>query len=129
MKKRSSWSRATLVLALAALFSVGGCQSLKDAASALNAFKKLQFKLGDVDNFRLAGVDLSRLQNPSKLSFTDGASLLSAFNKKKLPVSFRLNVEAKNPNPGGREPVAQTSSSRRWSSDFTLTGRRRLTVP
>ena len=93
--------RGIVLIALTALFTVVGCQSLKDAASALGAFKQLQFKLGAVNNFRLAGVDISRIQSPSNLTLTDGAKLLGAFNSREIPVSFRLNVEAKNPNTGG----------------------------
>lgn len=87
----------SFIIGLTAMLTFVGCQSISDT---LNAFRQLQFKLGDVNNFRLAGVDISRLQTPSKLSITDGARLLSAFNNKELPVTFRLNVEAKNPNTG-----------------------------
>jgi hypothetical protein len=93
--------RSMFIVALSGLFMIGGCQSLKDAAAALNAFKQLQFKLGAVNNFRLAGVDISRVQTPSNLTLSDGAKLLGAFNNREIPVSFRLNVEAKNPNTGG----------------------------
>lgn len=91
-------SGVTMMLAISSIFIVTGCQSLKDAAGALNAFKQLQFKLGDVNNFKLAGVNIATLQNPKNLSITDGVNLFNAYNKKQLPVSFRLNVEAKNPN-------------------------------
>ncbi len=91
-------SGATMLLAISSIFVITGCTALKEAAGALNAFRQLQFKLGDVNNFKLAGVNISTLQNPKNISISDGINLLNAFNKKQLPVSFRLNVEAKNPN-------------------------------
>ena len=118
MNRRNGPGRGWLIVPLVALFSLAGCQTLKDAASALNAFKQLQFKLGDVNNFRLAGVDISRIQSPSTLSLTDGAKLLSAFNNREIPVSFRLNVEARNPNTGGERTGGQDLFFKRM--EFTL---------
>ena len=107
---------ASILLALVSVFMVSGCQAIKDATNALNAFKQLQFKLGDVNNFKLAGVNISTLQNPKNLGVTDGVKLLNAFNNKELPVSFRLNVEAKNPNPAS----AGTGDFFLKKMDFTL---------
>ena len=89
---------AGILSALSAVLFLSGCQTLKDAAGALGSLKQLQFKLGDVNNFKAAGVDISKLSSPSNLTVSDGVKLLGAFNSKKLPVSFTLNVLAKNPN-------------------------------
>lgn len=89
-----------VALALAAIVAIPGCQTLKDAVGALNSFKQLQFKLGAVDHFKVAGVDASKASSPSSFNFADAAKLLAAYNSKKLPVSFTLNVLAKNPNDG-----------------------------
>ncbi|MCB0713382.1 MAG: LEA type 2 family protein [Ignavibacteriae bacterium] len=91
---------AGVLSALTALLFLSGCQTLKDAAGALGSLKQLQFKLGDVDNFKAAGIDISKLSSPSSFSLTDAAKALSAYQSKKLPVSFTLNVLAKNPNTG-----------------------------
>jgi hypothetical protein len=61
----------------------------------------------------LAGVDVSKVAEPSRLSIADGLSLTQAFSRKQLPASFTLNVEARNPNTG-------QSGTRR--SDATLNG-------
>jgi hypothetical protein len=61
---------------------------------------RLKFKLGDVTSFKLNGVNIS---NKSKLGdFTpqEIISLSSAVAQGKLPISFVLNIEAKNPNDG-----------------------------
>lgn len=98
-RARSGRTRpAAVMVALLAVtigaIGFGGCQALKDLAS----FKELQFKLGDVNNFKLAGIDVSNFTNPSNLGITDAAKLVSAFGSGKLPVSFNLDVLAKNPN-------------------------------
>jgi len=91
---------AMIALIVAGTLSSTGCQAVKDAVGALGSFQKLQFKLGDPTGFQLAGVDISKLSEPSRLGIMDGAKLLKAFNSKALPVSFDLNVIAKNPNDG-----------------------------
>jgi hypothetical protein len=62
--------------------------------------QRLKFKLGTVDNFHLAGVKLSSASGISQLNITDGAKIIAAFGRGELPVSFTLNVLAKNPNDG-----------------------------
>jgi hypothetical protein len=61
---------------------------------------RLQFKLGNVNGFMLNGVTIS---NKSKLSDFNALDLLKvsqAVASGSLPVSFILNVQAKNPNDG-----------------------------
>ncbi len=93
-------TRRAILLLIACGTTLTACQSLKDITSALSSFQQLQFKLGEVNNFRLAGVDISRLANPTSLGISEAAKLLSAYQRDEIPVSFRLNVEAKNPNDG-----------------------------
>ena len=72
-------------------------------SGALDAFvnlQRLQFKLGAVNNFKLAEVRLNSIGRISDLSVLDAAKLVSAFARGELPASFTLNVVAKNPNDG-----------------------------
>ena len=89
-----------ILLLAGGTLSLTGCQAVKDAVSGLNSLKRLQFKLGDVNQFKLAGVDISRLSSPSNLGLMDVTRLTAAVANKQLPVSFTLNVLAKNPNDG-----------------------------
>jgi hypothetical protein len=95
---RSFAAVALLGLSLAVVSS--GCKTLKDVTNALTGFQKLQFKLGDVNNFKLNGVDVSKFSQPSQLSGFDFAAIGAAVAQKRLPVEFTLNVLAKNPNDG-----------------------------
>jgi hypothetical protein len=88
-----------------------GCAQIKQISDALTNLQRLQFKLGAVHNFRLAGVDLSTKTSASDFSpIGDGLKLLDAFRSKKLPADFILDLEVRNPNDGtqGRSAVPAT---------------------
>ena len=79
--------------------------------------KRIQFKLNNVTGFSLNGVGLSGKSAISDFSLTDAAKLLQAYNSKSLPVSFTLNVLAKNPNTGssGTTSALATITGLAWS--------------
>ncbi|MCX7879012.1 MAG: hypothetical protein N2510_10305 [Ignavibacteria bacterium] len=74
-----------------------GCSGLYDAIVNL---QRLQFKLDRVTDMKVAGIGLSNISSISNISVIDAANLLATFNSGKLPISFVLNVLAKNPNDG-----------------------------
>ncbi len=89
------------IVALALVFSAftfAGCASLKQFANTIENLKRLDFKLGNVTNFALAGVNLQNKSSVSDLSIADAFKLTSAFSSRRLPAQFILNVEARNPN-------------------------------
>jgi len=61
---------------------------------------RLQFKLGDVNGFSVNGIDISNKSKLSDFSPLEIINLSSIVTSGTLPVSFTLNVEAKNPNDG-----------------------------
>lgn len=77
-----------------------GCSTLTQISNTLTSLKKIQFKLSNITALSLNGVTLSGKSAISDFSITDAAKLLQAYNSKSLPVSFTLNVLAKNPNTG-----------------------------
>ncbi len=103
----------TLVIVVA---FVGSCSSIQNITQSLTNLKNTQFKLGAVRGFRLAGVDISRLSDPKKLSVTDGLALTRAFAEKRFPATFTLDVEARNPNTGqgGTRQSSVTLSKLDW---------------
>jgi len=61
---------------------------------------RLKFKLGNVGNFTLSGINVSNKQKLGDFTASELLRLSSDFASGKLPVSFVLNVSAKNPNDG-----------------------------
>ena len=61
---------------------------------------RLQFKLGDVNNFNVNGINISNKSKLSDFSPLEIINLSTVVASGKLPISFILNVEAKNPNDG-----------------------------
>lgn len=77
---------------------------------------RLQFKLGTVNNFQLNGIDLSSKSKLDDFNLQDILNISSMFSSGKFPVSFILNVEAKNPNDGtgGYKATDATIQSFPW---------------
>jgi hypothetical protein len=61
---------------------------------------RLKFKLGVVNNLTLNGINISNKKSISDFNATELLKLTSVITSGKLPASFTLNVEAKNPNDG-----------------------------
>jgi hypothetical protein len=77
---------------------------------------RLQFKLGEVNGFMVNNIDISNKSSLRDLSPAEMISLSSVINQGKLPVSFVLNVNAKNPNDGtgGYSRTDATLKGFRW---------------
>jgi hypothetical protein len=104
-----------LLLLLTVSFSVlqFGCTGAYDAFVNL---QRLQFKLGSVNNFTLAGVKIGGARTITDFSVLDAAKLVAAFSSSKFPASFTLNVLAKNPNDGtgGTKNTSAVLKSLAW---------------
>ena len=89
------------------------CATLQQIGDALMNLKRLQFKLGGVNNFLLAGVRISQFSSLSDFSPSDGFKLLNAFRNNSLPAEIVLEVLALNPNDGtgGSSQTVTTLSS------------------
>ena len=59
---------------------------------------KCDFRLKTIENTNLAGVNIQHIQKLSDLNFIDAARISAAMAGKELPLTFTLNVEARNPN-------------------------------
>ena len=102
-----------LIIFTTATIQFSGCSGVSDTIS--NA-KRLQFKLGSVDNFNLAGVKLNNISSVSDLNLLDGAALLAAFTSGKMNASFTVNLIAKNPDtyPGGSKESSSLIKGLDW---------------
>jgi hypothetical protein len=113
MKSRIYIALATF--ALAAIF-LSSCKTLNQIKDSIVNLQRLQFKLNNVSDFRVAGVSLSNINSLSDLSVMDALKLTKAFAEKKLPTQFVLNVAANNPNDGtgGSKESSATLTSFDW---------------
>lgn len=82
-----------LLLALPVLFC--GCKSIKE----LQSFAKCDFRMKNLENPSLAGIPVTSKKSLSDFDFLDLTKLTTAVATGQLPLSFTLNVEARNPNP------------------------------
>src|SRR5258708_5259519 len=86
-----------LPLALLALLSLTGCETLKQFAQAVT-FAQCQFRLASVDGTQVAGIPIQGITSVSDIGFVNLAQLQAAFAGGGLPLEFTVNVEVKNPN-------------------------------
>lgn len=77
---------------------------------------RLQFKVGNINGFKVNNIDMTNKSSLKDFSPTDVLTLTSSFSQGKLPVSFVLNVDAKNPNDGtgGYARTDATLKSFKW---------------
>jgi hypothetical protein len=61
---------------------------------------RLKFKLGSVNNFTVSGINISNKNSLQDFNALELLNLTQVIATGKLPASFTLNVEAKNPNDG-----------------------------
>jgi len=112
---------AFLFVAAFSLVSLS-CSAVQEFGRALTNLRRCEFKLDSVSDFNLAGVPLS---GKSSISMEDGLKLLPAFQQKRFPAAFNLNVAALNPNDstGGTPKSTATLTSFAWTLlvDSTVT--------
>lgn len=77
---------------------------------------RLQFKVGEINSFRVNDLDISNKSSLNDFNPADVLKLSTIFTQGKLPVSFVLNVDAKNPNDGtgGYARTDATLKSFKW---------------
>ncbi|MEI6694875.1 MAG: LEA type 2 family protein [Bacteroidota bacterium] len=85
------------IILLSLVVILSSCDVLKEASSLYN-FTKCDFRLNNVENVRLAGVNVQKAQKLSDLSLFDAAKLTAAVATHHFPLDVTLNIEVKNPN-------------------------------
>jgi hypothetical protein len=85
-----------ILISVALLFTTSGCSVYETMIN----LSRLKFKLGAVNNFTISEINFSNKKSLSDFNPVELLKLTSVFSSGKLPASFTLNVEAKNPNDG-----------------------------
>lgn len=74
-----------------------GCSVLQQA-SEMSTFGKCEFRLESLTNLKIAGVYIQDKTSMTQVSFNDVAKISGAVAAGSLPMTFDLNLQAKNPN-------------------------------
>ena len=85
-----------LLLSVAVLLTTSSCSVYESMVN----LSRLKFKLGTVDNFIVSGINISNKKSLQDFNPLELLNLTQSIASGKLPTSFTLNVEAKNPNDG-----------------------------
>lgn len=83
-----------IALVLIALVIVPGCDILQQMIT----FTKCEFKMNSMTDTRLANIDVQAKKSFKDLNLMDAANITKALLGGSLPLTFNLNIEAKNPN-------------------------------
>ena len=94
---KSIHKHITFIAFVALLGSMQSCSILKE----VGALGKCEFKMGTLEQPVIAGIDVSKVNNFTDLSMIDMGMIGSSVLRGELPLSFTLNIEARNPNPIG----------------------------
>jgi hypothetical protein len=84
------------ILSLVAIIA-SSC-SLVQQASEVSAFSKCEFRLESLTNLKIAGVSIQDKTSLSQVGFSDAAKISGAVASGSLPMTFDLNLQARNPN-------------------------------
>lgn len=85
-----------ILLSIALLFLTSSCSVYETMVN----ISRLKFKLGAVNNFTVNGINISNKSSLQDFNAMELLNLTQVIATGKLPASFTLNVEAKNPNDG-----------------------------
>ncbi len=83
-----------LIFVLVAIFLFSSCAQLNQ----LKTFATCEFRTTTVQEINLGGIDVQNIKSTADLNLLTLGNLLKVVASGKLPLSFVLNVEAKNPN-------------------------------
>ncbi|MCB0834636.1 MAG: hypothetical protein KDC45_14305 [Bacteroidetes bacterium] len=86
-----------LAIGLIAVILSSGCSVVRQVEEAKN-FAKCEFKIVNVTEAQLGGVDIQNVRKVSDLSIKKAAKVAEVLTSKTVPFSFDLNLQVKNPN-------------------------------
>ncbi|MBC8043201.1 MAG: LEA type 2 family protein [Rhizobacter sp.] len=90
--------RFTLSVACISLLMLSSCTQLQQMVN----LAKCQFKLENAADFRVSGIDVSRIRSYSDIGLMDAAKLVYQFSQKSMPATFNLKMAVRNPKANGQ---------------------------
>lgn len=83
-----------ILIAVVFMLSTTSCRQLFE----LHSLSKCQFKLKNIENVRVAGMNVSNITDFSDIGFMEITKLTTAFASGNFPVHFTANIAVNNPN-------------------------------
>jgi len=84
-----------ILIIVTLMLTFTACRQLKELAN----FAKCEFKIRNIENLNLAGINVQQVKTINDINLMDAAKLMSAVTQSTFPLQFNLNVDVKNPNP------------------------------
>lgn len=84
-----------ILIIISVVFTFTACKQLKELAN----FAKCEFKIKNIENINLAGINVQQVKTINDINLADAAKLMVAVTQNSFPLQFNLNVDVKNPNP------------------------------
>ena len=90
--------KSTISILIFFLLVIGevGCSAYETIVN----LSRLKFRIDSIDNLELAGIPLKNKLSINDFSTLETMKLSTAFVRNTLPLTFTINVDAKNPNDG-----------------------------
>ena len=88
--------RKILLTFFLSLFLIAGCSVLQTVSN----ISRLKYRIHSAKNYRLQGIDLSTKKSLKDFNSLEILKLSAGLIRGNLPLTFILNIEAKNPNTG-----------------------------
>ncbi len=114
--------RKIVLTSLVAVFIISGCSVLQ----TITNISRLKFKLDNVNSFTVNGIAISNKSKISDFGTFDIINLTTMLASGKMPVSFNVNVAAKNPNDGTGGYGASDVSLKSFAWDLYLNDKKTI---
>jgi hypothetical protein len=98
LAKTMNLLKSTISILIFFLLVIGevGCSAYETIVN----LSRLKFRIDSIDNLELAGIPLKNKLSINDFSTLETMKLSTAFVRNTLPLTFTINVDAKNPNDG-----------------------------
>lgn len=90
-------SASRLIFILGMIYFLISCKVMEQA-NEMRTFAKCEFRVKNLEEVYLAGVDVTYVDQFSDLDFSQATTISMQAMKGKMPLNFKLNVEVRNPN-------------------------------
>jgi hypothetical protein len=91
-------STVFILLVFSSFMLVSSRCGVVNQAQQMGNLVKCDFRIVNIQNLTLAGVNIQKVKSLNDLNLTDAARITAALAGSSLPMTFQLNLEGKNPN-------------------------------